>query len=235
MTDGANTTEYDLDDHYYFGGHSDQDSFNFKFGQSPFWFNRENGSQELHDVPEWRMSYLETSSRWDDRFYNLNEYPSNRWRDYPDGFTSQSQYVNSPTAGPALGAGEGINYPGYVRHASWQDMFAEWVHYRINNELMGSAKSHGAISQSQYNAPDYADVAIVNGTQADTNLSQICATARQNGIVIYTVAFEAPYAGQQALKDCASSPGHYFDVDGTDITAAFTAIASNIRALKLTQ
>ena len=246
MTDGENTTEYDLDDYYYFGGPSDHNSFDFKNGPSPFWFNRQNSTQRISDVPHYRISYqyrgLETSSRWDDEFYNLDEYSSNRWRSYPDGFSSQSQYANAVTTDPTPAnpdeeddvAGLGVNF-GDVRHASWQDMFAEWVHYRINNELMGKVRSHGAIGSNEHKAPDNADVAIVNGSQADARLSDICEAARDEGIIIYTVAFEAPSNGQAALRDCASSPTHYFDVDGTDISEAFSAIASDIRALKLTQ
>lgn len=246
MTDGANTTEYDLDDYYYFGGPSHNNSFDFKNGPSPFWFNRQNSTQRISNVPHNRISYqyegLETATRWDDEFYNLDEYNSNRWRNYPDGFSSRNEYINAITTDPtpadpdeeADAAGLGVNF-GNVVHASWQDMFAEWVHYRINNELMGRVKSHGAIDNNEFRAPDYADVAIVNGSQADSRLSDICEAARDEGIIIYTVAFEAPSGGQAALRDCASSPTHYFDVDGTDISEAFSAIASDIRALKLTQ
>lgn len=83
--------------------------------------------------------------------------------------------------------------------------------------------------------PTTYSLTIPNGTEADARLSDICAAARTQGVVIYTVAFKAPSAGRSALRDCASSPSHYFDVNGTDISSAFSAIASDIRALKLKQ
>jgi hypothetical protein len=92
------------------------------------------------------------------------------------------------------------------------------------------------LDYANYVQPDYSlDQSVVNSTEADARLSDICAAAHAQGVVIYTVAFEAPAGGQSALQDCASSPSHYFDVNGTDISSAFSAIASDIRALKLTQ
>ena len=37
------------------------------------------------------------------------------------------------------------------------------------------------------------------------------------------------------MRDCASSPGHFYDVRGSGISLAFQSIANNIQKLKLTQ
>jgi len=119
----------------------------------------------------------------------------------------------------------------------------------VNNELLSRAYNHGAIPWSTGNSgwpnyiplTDYVDADrainydIVDSGEADDRLSAICEAARDEGIIVYTIAFEAPSRGRAALRDCASSPSHYFDVNGTDISDAFSAIASDIRALKLTQ
>ena len=71
---------------------------------------------------------------------------------------------------------------------------------------------------------------------ANTRLEQLCTLARTNDRVkIFTVAFEAPAAGETALRNCAYAPGFYFDVDGTDIRSAFQSIAGQIAVLRLTE
>lgn len=71
---------------------------------------------------------------------------------------------------------------------------------------------------------------------ADTNTAEICSKAKQNDqITVYTVAFEAPSEGQAVLRNCATAPGYYFDVDGTQISDAFNAIANQIALLRLTE
>ncbi|MBQ1202679.1 MAG: hypothetical protein IIX61_02560 [Loktanella sp.] len=69
----------------------------------------------------------------------------------------------------------------------------------------------------------------------NTRLQQICAAVRARDIPIFTVAFEAPDAGIAAMRTCASSQSHFFDVAGTDIRGAFRAIAGTINRLRLTQ
>ena len=69
----------------------------------------------------------------------------------------------------------------------------------------------------------------------DTTMLQSCTQAKDNGVVIYGIAFEAPPQGQAVISGCASSPAHYFDAQGLSIQTAFRAIASNISQLRLTQ
>ena len=66
-------------------------------------------------------------------------------------------------------------------------------------------------------------------------LNQICTAAKNNGIVIWTVGFEVTDTGDTVMRNCASSPAHFFDVNGVEITAAFQSIARQINQLKLTQ
>lgn len=72
--------------------------------------------------------------------------------------------------------------------------------------------------------------------EADTNLKAICDEAKKlNQITVFTVAFEAPSNGEEVLKDCATAPGYYFDVEGTQISDAFSSIAGQISLLRLTE
>jgi hypothetical protein len=184
-------------------------------------------------------------SYYNDGDNNSDNDTANRIHNYPLGYSSQSEYVNARNSGPTgtVPAGQGPTYANNVRQASWQELFATFSYRNVNYYYLYPAYQAGQIpyntsnlDYANYVQPDYSlDQSVVNGTEANARLSDICAAARAEGVVIYTVAFEAPSGGQTALLDCASSPSHFFDVDGTDITAAFSAIASDIRALKLTQ
>ncbi len=246
MTDGENTQQWDLYDHY-------------KNNLSFVWANLNNANDLVSgsnlDQTSVQTHGLSTPNNYtDDQFfwsyfddgdgYSSND-TANRTRDYPLGYSSQTEYVNARNSGPTgpAPAGQGPTYANNVRQASWQELFATFSYRNVNYYYLYPAYQAGKIpwdtsnlDYANYVQPDYSlDQSVVDGTEADTRLSNICAAARAEGVVIYTVAFEAPSGGQTALLDCASSPSHFFDVDGTDITAAFSAIASDIRALKLTQ
>lgn len=90
--------------------------------------------------------------------------------------------------------------------------------------------------QTAFDAHDNAITDSGGWGTADTRVNNICDAAKLNdSIEIYTVAFEAPPAAEALLAGCASESGNHFDVAGTNISAAFSAIATQISALRLTQ
>ena len=75
-----------------------------------------------------------------------------------------------------------------------------------------------------------------DAAEKNARLSRICAAARAQGVVIFTIGFEADEPGAvPAMADCASSPSHFYRVEGLQISSAFTSIASQIKALRLVQ
>lgn len=63
---------------------------------------------------------------------------------------------------------------------------------------------------------------------------QHCDNAKAEGVLIYTVAFRAPTAGQTVLNYCASGPDFRFDANnGQELLDAYTAIAYSISELRL--
>ncbi len=72
-------------------------------------------------------------------------------------------------------------------------------------------------------------------TKGDNLLGQICSAAKDKGIVIWTVGFEIDDHGANVLEACASSPSHFFRVEGADLEDAFRSIALQVRQLRLTQ
>ena len=72
-------------------------------------------------------------------------------------------------------------------------------------------------------------------SQGDQLLYNMCDAAKAKHIVIWTIGFEVQDHGASVMEYCASSPSHFFRVEGVDISNAFEAIARQINQLRLTQ
>ena len=91
-----------------------------------------------------------------------------------------------------------------------------------------------------YNADDYYDALYdprgwIDATNKDSRLDAICDAAKANGVVIFTIGFEVTDHSANVMRSCASTPNHFYRVEGLDIEYAFASIANQINQLKLTQ
>lgn len=87
---------------------------------------------------------------------------------------------------------------------------------------------------SSYYWSDYYDT-VASDDDADDMLLASCTAAKNAGITVFTIGFETSSAASAIMEDCASSAAHYYDVDGIEISQAFSAIAATIQKLKLIQ
>ena len=77
-------------------------------------------------------------------------------------------------------------------------------------------------------------------TPANTNVQSFfaqCDLAKNQQprpVIVFTIAFEAPSLAEQQMRDCASSPSHFFVADGGSISDVFQNIARQINQLRLT-
>mgnify|MGYP003627748558 FL=1 len=117
--------------------------------------------------------------------------------------------------------------------------------YRINNNYYANA-SHAA-HWNNYSLDWYLN-RYVNSWQrsswkylkywpeyGDSLLSNVCSAAKEKNIVIWSIGFEVTDYSAGVMRDCASSPSHFFRVEGVEIKEAFKAIARQINQLRLTQ
>lgn len=72
-----------------------------------------------------------------------------------------------------------------------------------------------------------------SASQADGMLDNICTAAKDAGILVFTIGFEVTNYSAGVMKSCATSPSHFFRVEGTEISDAFNAIARQINMLRL--
>ena len=61
------------------------------------------------------------------------------------------------------------------------------------------------------------------------------AMIRPQRISVYTIAYLAPTAAQDLMRDCASTPSQYYEIGNLDISRAFRSIAGQISKVRLTQ
>ena len=58
---------------------------------------------------------------------------------------------------------------------------------------------------------------------------------KKEGVIVYSVAFQAPKGGKDVLKSCATSADTFYDAkDGTQLKQAYADIASQLSNLRLT-
>ena len=114
----------------------------------------------------------------------------------------------------------------------WSEVRVDWVVWQLYARALGTNNSQRS---TQYNTwlPLIREQTPVNTMNAQ--LQQMCALAKNNGVTVYGIAFEAPAGGQTQISQCATSSAHYYNAAGLQIRTAFRAIASNISHLRLTQ
>lgn len=226
MTDGANTTQYMVNDPY-------------RSGPSILWWNakksvystydHESEKYFWHDVPytEWdsKKGWYWGREIWQDDPYGNDEYTVYRCTYRSNGVCYQFDYSRSRTRTVTDNNGD----PATSVNLDWTQVWERTTRraiYDLFRESLGSSKA----SNWYYNA-----VSSVGSSQKDPRSRSMCAAARAKGIVIFTVAFEAPDAGKSLLKDCKSDDGAYYEATGDEIIDVFASIGSTIRNLRLTQ
>lgn len=225
MTDGRNTTQYYVND-------------SFREGDSNIWWN---DAEEVYSV------YVGLDDEDEDNDGKTNEplfyWPhTDEWQDHAYGegvFTEENtEYVcrsykrnGSCRRYKRVVTTTTVEEPGSAEILSYADLYArtslEWIVEDLYEPWMYDSQ---AWNDWYYTVRNY-----VGSSTKNTRTNQICNTAKDQGIIVFSVGFEAPSSGRTILRDCASSDSHYFDASGSAISSAFTAIASSIRQLRLTQ
>ncbi len=111
---------------------------------------------------------------------------------------------------------------------TWPQVFARWTTDYVARYFY-AAPLGGSVSTYESNMVTY-----VSSTK-NSRMQSACTAAKNAGIVIYGIAFEAPSDGQTQIRNCATSDAHYFNASGLEISTVFRAIASQISYLRLTQ
>lgn len=109
----------------------------------------------------------------------------------------------------------------------WSQMSMSWRAYHGYYRRTGRA--------SDYYDQLYDPRTGWSDSEKDAQLDEICGAAKAAGIVVFTIGFEVTDYSASVMRSCASTPNHFYRVEGLDIEVAFASIKNQINQLKLTQ
>gem|GEM_PF-836034 len=75
---------------------------------------------------------------------------------------------------------------------------------------------------------------VYEADRAAFNLDTLCTSAKNQGVVVFGVAFLTDPETNAQIQSCASSPSHFYSVNDNNLTTAFRGIAAQISQLRLT-
>ncbi|WP_420584391.1 pilus assembly protein TadG-related protein [Ruegeria sp.] len=189
----------------------------FRSGNSNVWFNPEYDRGD-GKFGEYSVRYARNPDRW-------------VWMQHTEAnggsyVTATHPFGNPPdenSSNEEIGTSTRLTYPELHNLAStW------W-----------NAKNNYYWQNNHENTWHYNTRTSVGSTTKNTRLEQVCGAAKNQGVVIFGIAFEAPEAGFSEILSCATAgtngTSYAFDVEGSDLEEAFTSIASSIQKLRLTQ
>lgn len=138
------------------------------------------------------------------------------------------------------GAGQWVSSPSSIGSGTvqmdwrdlWRDVRMKWVAWQLYARPLGGSNSSSRLNH--FNTAMNTFREEVNIDDMDARLLNLCTQVKAQNVLVYGIAFEAPERGTDLLRDCAS-PNRFYDVNGSDLTAAFSSIRVQISALRLTQ
>jgi len=135
----------------------------------------------------------------------------------------QSLYANGGTAGH-----QGIAWGWYLISPEWSDVFdnsAEPLSY----DEPDTTKAMIIMTDGEFNSQFYGGQG--NSTE---QARALCDSIKEENVVIFTIAFQAPPAGEDVLNYCASSGEHAFKAsNGAELRASYQSIATSISDLRI--
>lgn len=234
MTDGQNTDQYSMNEPYRTG---QSDTYVFYDQWDRPYYSIWGGDGEPVTTVQYE-TVIETESVCIDWRY---VYRKGRWRwrcyDWETTYTEVERpvmnwYLANDYSSDGVSDGwRSTPYGGEnATRMTWAQLWAEVPVYVFTDDYLRNMGGQTTQRDAIEAAVDYADIST-----KDPNTLSICSAAKANGVLIYAIGFEAPVNSELLLESCATTPSHFFDVDGAEISQAFSAIAADINRLRLIQ
>lgn len=204
MTDGENTTEYKL---------KDVGAAGYTTGLSTLYYNNTASSSYTGSNFYKRFSLFD-SARSGNKYYSFYH---SAWRSAPWGSVAADISGTDTTVQ--------LTWPEV-----WNMMSVNWF---ADNIIYGAYNNSSTRNSWRTSASNAVATSSVYSNKDSLTLG-VCSAAKANGVKVFTIGFDAPTAGQNLLKSCASSPAHYYLTSGSNITKVFASIANSINKLRLT-
>ncbi|MES0825174.1 Tad domain-containing protein [Ruegeria sp. SCP11] len=228
MTDGQNTSSWEINDDY-------------RSGYSDVWYNPNSEHTKRHCKYYWsrrQQRYVEYDCQ---NTTASGEYSVRISENPPEYFYTRQGTRGHTTPFEEEGTPEGegnsvrLTYPEL-----WNQVNLDWNARWNYGQWYGISQSSTKWHSNAYST--------ISSTTKDTRTNNICAALKTKDVDIYGIAFEAPEAGATVIKNCSSGEGFFFKVkdggsldDGTEegdnlsLAQVFQTIAASIKQLRLTQ
>lgn len=224
MTDGANTVQRDVRQAYKNGPsviwYSEATAMASGNWYDGYFIETEETADDEGDDQYWWYQPRVFTNRYDGVYWHKDDLPAD---------AEQLDYVTLYNRFSERGVRDMFR-DNYNSSGVWQfDDDNLDAQYSAHNQAVYNVENQSSLDERLFGSDDSAD-------GFSDSVYGICDAAKYNNdILVFTVAFEAPSGGQNAMRKCATIPGYYYDVSGTDITEAFQSIAGAITTLRLTQ
>lgn len=222
MGDGQNTTSYYFNENSAYRG-PDSDLHLVRYTQQTFSYayyiyNASYRSYDPSVCSQWWWECVYEADGEEVSAHYLHDRFDNRYWDFENSrWISETTFNNLPNSLSGFISSEALDWEttwGMISPREFGDLTGHWGPW---NDYVGSEREDGSIK--------------------DTRMQAICSATKNQGVVVYTIGFEISRGGnaETQLRNCASSFSHYFRAEGVNISDAFSAIASNVQHLRLTQ
>ena len=175
----------------------------------------------------WQVGHSNRGDHWQ---YRGNECRNAKPVELTSNKTTLETYISTLSAGGYTAGHLGVAWTWYLVSEDWNQIF------------------DGTAAPLDYTEPDSAKVVIlmtdgafnteVFPEQGDsaTQARALCDNMKAKNIKVYSVALNAPTAGQEVLSYCASGPDFYFQPEsGSELTDAYRQIATSISDLRISR
>lgn len=224
MTDGKNTSQYFIKDGY-------------RAGESNIWWNDQEEKYSTYfgldtydddndGITNEPLFYWPFMDAWKDHAYGEGTFEETKYEYQCESYKRNGRCRRYSRVATTVT----VNEPGSAAILTYGDLWARTSLAWNARENYPSSMSSQAWYDWYNGVRDW-----VADTAKDARTRAICDAAKAQGIIVFTIGFEAPSEGLAVLRNCASSDSHFFDVNGLEIADAFASIASSIRKLRLTQ
>ena len=201
-------------------------------------YEDENGNTvPSAQTTETANSFLtERQPTWDNK-KNKWKAPKSSCSDHPpialtDNKTVLKDYIDDLSPGGYTAGHQGTMWGWYLISPHWGDIWVEQAGEGarpFDYDEPDTAKALIMMTDGSFNQTYHND----QGSSSQQAIAT-CATAKANGIVIYTVAFQAPNSAQATLEACATGPEYSHTPENSqELEDAYQAIATSISDLRI--
>ncbi|KMW57995.1 hypothetical protein AIOL_002963 [Candidatus Rhodobacter oscarellae] len=219
MTDGEHTSQF------YMNNYREGDSFVWTTEQGgnthySLWWDGEASTPVTS--PTGNHSYCRGSQWYYGSCYDW-EWGSNPdfwFRTYGSGDDLYYSWASTPKGG------------ANATQETWNDLWA-----KIPPKYFSAGPVWDMHSLTSYERNRYTNaVSYVGSSTKDTRFDTICQAVKSQNVIVFTIGLEVPNSThEQRLENCATSTGHYYDINNLEIGFAFSSIAAQINQLRLIQ